>query len=89
MLGIEERLGHGEVRAGFDFGVEALDFVVEIVGDGIERHADREIRRAAESFAGPVRALIQAAENFDEADGIDFVDAAGFRIIADAKADRR
>ena len=85
MLGIEDRLRHGKVRAGFDLCVEALDFVVEIVGDGIDGHADREIRGAAESFAGPVRALIQAAENFYEADGIDFVDAAGFRIIADRR----
>ena len=60
MLGIEERLGHGEMRAGFDFGVEALDFVVEIFGDGIERHADGEICRAAERLAGPVGALIEA-----------------------------
>jgi hypothetical protein len=39
--GIEERLGHREVRAGFDLREEALDFVVEIVGDGIHRDADR------------------------------------------------
>ena len=62
VLGIEKRLGHGEVRAGFDFGVEALDFVVEIVGDGIQRDADGEICRAAQRFAGPVRALIETAQ---------------------------
>src|SRR6267378_1304923 len=32
MFGVEEWLGHGEMRARFDLGVEALDFVVEIVG---------------------------------------------------------
>ena len=50
---------------------------------GIQRDADGEICLAAKSFAGPVRALIEAMQNFGEADGIDFVDAAGFRIIAD------
>ena len=83
VLGIEERLGHREVRAGFDFGVKAFDFVVEIVGDGIDCDADGEICGAAKRFAGPVGALIQAMKNFYQADGIDFVDAAGFRIIAD------
>src|SRR6266851_5009579 len=29
VLGIEERLGHGEVRAGFHLGMEALDFTFE------------------------------------------------------------
>src|SRR4029077_16651768 len=42
-----------------------------------------EIRSAAKSFSGPVGSLIQAAEDFNEADGIDFVDTAGFRIVAD------
>ena len=82
MLGIEERLSHREMRTGFDLGMESLDFVVKIVGDGIERHSDREIRGASESFPSPIRALIQPMQNFDQADGIDFVDAAGFRVIA-------
>ncbi len=40
---------------------------------------------AAKRFAGPVRALIQAMQNFYQPNGIDFVDAAGFRIIADRR----
>ena len=60
VLGIEQWLSHGEVRAGFDFGAEALDLVIEIVGDGIDGDADGEIGCAAESFAGPVGALIQS-----------------------------
>ena len=83
MLGIEDGLSHREVRPGFDFGVEALDFIVEIVGDRVDGHADGKVGCAPERFPGPVRALIEAAEHFNEADGIDFVDAAGFRIIAD------
>src|SRR5580693_5662095 len=83
MFGVEDRLGHREVRACFDFGVETLDLVVEIISDRIDRHADGKICRAAQSFAGPVGPLVEAAKYFDESDGIDFVDAAGFRIIAD------
>src|SRR3990172_1743469 len=43
VLGIEERLGHGKVGAGFDLGVKALDLVVEVFGDGVERDADGEV----------------------------------------------
>jgi len=67
--------------AGLDLGMEALDFIVEIVGDGIHGHTDRKIRRATESFPRPVRALIQATQNFHEADGIDFVDA----LVSDSR----
>jgi len=35
VFGIEERLSHGEVRAGFDFGVEASNLFIEIVGNGL------------------------------------------------------
>src|SRR5258708_5774155 len=73
------------MRAGFDLGMEALDFIVEIVGNGIESHADGKIRRPSESFSCPVGALVQAVENFNEADGIDFVYAAGFRVVADRR----
>src|SRR5258708_508991 len=83
VLRIKERLGHGEMRASFDFRVKTLDFVVEIVSDGIHGDADSEVRSAAESFPCPVGALIQAMENLDQADGIDFLDAAGFRVVAD------
>ena len=64
VLGIEDWLGHREMRAGFDFGVEAFNFVVEIIGNGIDSDADGEIRCPAKRFASPVRALIQAAKNF-------------------------
>src|SRR5260370_35285329 len=73
------------MRASPDLGVEALDFVVEIVGHGIQSHADRKIRRAAESFSSPVGTLIQPMQNFDKADGVDLINAAGFRIIADGR----
>ena len=65
--------------------MEAFDFRVEIVGDRIHRDADRKIRGAAQSFSGPVGALIQAMQNFDEADGVDFVDSARFGIVADRR----
>src|SRR5271154_502229 len=70
------------MRAGFDLGVETLDFVIEIVGYRINSHTDGEICCATESFARPVRALIEAMQNFDQADGINFVDTAGFRVVA-------
>ena len=65
------------------FASKRRNLVIQIFRDGIHGDADGEIRRAAESFAGPVGALIQPRQNFDEADGIDFVDAAGFRMIAE------
>ena len=65
--------------------VEALDFVIEIVGHGIDGDADGEVRRAAERLAGPVGALIQAVQNFHQADGVDFVNAAGFGMIAERR----
>src|SRR5580704_3161486 len=85
MFGIENRLRHREVCASFDLGVETLDFVVKIVGHRIDGNADGKIRCAAESLACPVRALIQAAEDLYQADRIDFVDAAGFRVVADGR----
>jgi len=74
---IEKRLGHGKVSAGFDLGVEASDFGVEIIRDGIHRDSDREIGLPAKSFPRPVGALIETVQNFHQADGIDFIDAAG------------
>src|SRR5436309_15001267 len=71
------------MRAGFDLGVETLNFAVEIVGDRIHSDADGKICCAAESFSGPVGALIQPVQHFDKADGIDFVDSAGFRVVTD------
>ena len=68
--------------AGLNLGVEALDFVVEIIGNGIDGDADGEIGCAAKRLARPVGALIEAVENFDEADRVDFIDAAGFGIVA-------
>src|SRR6202158_1112065 len=85
MFGVEERLGHRVMGAGSDLGVEALDFVVEIVGNRIQGHADCKIRCAPQSFSCPVSALIQAVENFDETDGVDFVDAARFRVITNRR----
>src|SRR4029077_12403577 len=40
---------------------------------------------ASESFSRPVGSLIQSVQYFDEADGINFVNSAGFRIIADGR----
>src|SRR5271157_3054177 len=85
VFGIEERLGHREVRAGFHFGVEARDFIVEIVCNRVQRDADGEIRLAAERFPRPIRALVQTIQDFYQANGIHFVHAAGFRIIADGR----
>ena len=58
MFGIEEWLGHREMRAGTDFGVEALYFAVQIVGDWIDGDANRKICCSAECLAGPVSALV-------------------------------
>jgi len=41
------------MRAGFDFGLEACDFRVEVIGNGVERDADGEICGSAERLAGP------------------------------------
>src|SRR6266851_7011848 len=71
------------MRAGFDLGMEALDFVVEIVSNGIHSHVNCNIPPATESFSGPVRALIQTMQHFDEADRINLINAARFRIVAD------
>src|SRR6266478_4109791 len=73
------------MRAGFDLGLEAFYFILKIVGDRIHRDANRKIRCATKGFSRPVGPLIQAMQNFDQADGIDFVDPAGFRIIADRR----
>ena len=53
------------------------------VGDRIDGNPDGEIGCAAERLAGPVGALIETVQDFYQSDGIDFVDAAGFRIVAD------
>src|SRR5258706_12991642 len=83
MFGIEKRLGHRKVSAGINFGVKALDFIFEIVGDRINGDADREICCAAERLASPVGALVQAMQHLDETDRINLIDAARFRVIAD------
>ena len=64
MFGIEEGLRHSEMRAGFDFFAEALDFVLHIFRDRIHRDSDCEIGLTAESFSGPIHSLIEARENF-------------------------
>ena len=63
-------------------GVEAGDLFIEIVRNRIDGDADGEIGCAPERFAGPVGTLIEAAKNFDQSDGIHFVDTAGFGVIA-------
>ena len=82
MRGIEERLGHREVRTGFHLGAEAANFLVEVVGQRIYRYADGVIRSATQILPRPIHALIQAAQNFYETNRIHFVNAAGFGVIA-------
>ncbi len=65
MFGIEERLGHGEMRAGVDLGVEAFDLTLEVVGNRVDRDADRKICCSSERLSSPVSALVQAMQNFD------------------------
>ena len=50
VLGIENRLSHREMRAGFDFGFKAAEFFVNIFRDRIDGYADGEIGGAAEIF---------------------------------------
>ena len=83
MFGVEDGLGHGEVRASLDFFLEAAELLVDVFGDRVHRDTNREIRGAAQTLAGPVGSLIEPGEDFDQADGVHFVDAAGFGVIAE------
>src|SRR6267154_3037226 len=58
VFGIEERLGHGEMRAGVDLGMEAFDLNVEVVGNRVDRDSDRKIRCSSERLSSPVSALV-------------------------------
>src|SRR5215468_320660 len=82
MFRVEKRLRHGKVRARLDLGTETFDFVIEIVGDGIHGDTYGEICGTTERFAGPVGSLIEPVQYFDQADGVHFIDAAGFGVIA-------
>src|SRR6202034_3740181 len=85
MLGIEDRLSHGEVRASFDFFLEATQLSVNIFRDRVYCHADGVICCAAQTFSGPVGPLIEPRENLYQANGVYFIDAAGFGVIAERR----
>ncbi len=77
---VEEHLGHGEVRAGFDLAEEALDLEVEVVVGRVDRDADPEVGRGADRVAVAVDAAVELRDVLHHADRIGLVDivSAGF-----------
>src|ERR1700730_16893835 len=66
------------MRARLHLGEEALDLVIEVLSCRIDGHTNRIVCRSPQSFAGPIRSLVQPGSYFHQADGIDFVDRASF-----------
>src|SRR3989338_1898697 len=80
---VEDRLGHGEVGPGLDLLLEAAELFVEVVGCGVDGDADGEVRAAAQGLARPVVALVETRKDADQADGVDFVNAAHLGVVAE------
>ena len=78
MLGVKERLGHGEVRAGFDFRMKTLDFVFEIVG---EVFSD-EMNEAPHEDGCKSRVVHQAAEKLRTSRQVTPMPEISFNILA-------
>src|SRR5260370_39570298 len=75
----------GEGSARLYLGEEALDFVIEVLGSGVHSYADGVVWCGAKRLASPVGTLVEPGGNFHKPNGIDFVNAAGFRVVADGR----
>ena len=64
------------------FDKETFDFVIQVFGGGIERHANREVGGPSQGLAGPIGSLVKPRGNFHQSNRIDFVDSARLRMIA-------
>ncbi len=79
-----QRLGHDEIRTGFEFLLEAAQFPGKIFGARIQRTPDGKARRFADTVSGGVKAFVHAADDADESDGIHVVHVGGVLVIAHA-----
>src|SRR5690242_10728469 len=70
------------MRPGFHLGHKTLNFVIKILGGGIHGHAHGVVRGATQRFASPVRALIETGSDLYQSYGVNFVDSAGFGVVA-------
>ncbi len=69
--------------AGFDFLLEAPQLFVEVIGGGIDRHADGKPSPAPQSLARPVMPLVQASENAHQANRVHLINAAHLRVVTE------
>ena len=83
VLRIKEGLGHGKVRSRLHLRVETRNLPVQVISHRVERHTNGKVRLPAKRLSGPIRSLIEPAENFHQAHRIHFVHAARLGIIAD------
>ena len=69
-------------RAGLDFVVEAAQFVLDVGHAGIGGDADGEVGAGADGVGADVEAVVEAADDVDQADGVDVEDGSCVRIVA-------
>ena len=68
--------------AGLDFVVEAAQLVFDVGHAGIGGDADGEVGAGADGVGADVEAVVEAADNVDQADGVDVEDRGGVGIVA-------
>ena len=79
---VEGRGRDQEVDAGLDLAPGVLDLALDVLGRGIDARADDERGRLGEGDAVAVVALVEAAQELDQLDGIDVPEAAGVGVVA-------
>ncbi len=82
---IEHRLGDHVFGAGLGLPFEAADLLVQIHRARIGAHADHQGRLRSHRVAADIQAVIQIADDVDQADGIHVENRRGIRVRAHAR----
>ena len=81
-VGVEHRLGDGELGAGFDFSAETIELAPAVERGGIEPHADRGEGGRIDGLAAEVDAAVEPALHRRHADRIGVEHAGRLRVVA-------
>ena len=88
-VGIEDRLGDGELGPLLDLLAEAIQLAAAVQGRGVQPDADHRQRLRVDGLAAQVDAAVQPPLHGDHADRVGVEHAGGVRDNRPAWADRR